>query len=88
MITLYHHSQVNMRLMSLEKEKGHSSSGDPARPKAVFPGRAQCPRCRATVSGSVAAASEVAVGEKESNQTGDIEASQWNEREVLRFLER
>ena len=78
-----------MRLMSLEKEKGHSSSGDPARPKAAFPGRAQCPRCRATVSGSVAAAAAAgAAGGKESNRTGDIEASQWNEREVLRFLER
>ena len=68
-------------MMSLEKEKGHSSSGDPARPKAVFPGRTQCPRCRA------AGAAGVAGTAKESNRTDSV-TSQWDEREVLRFLER
>ena len=65
--------------MAVEKDKGESSSGDPARPKALFPdGTRQCPKCRSAGGAAAAAAREA----------GDQAAVSWDEKEVLRFLER
>ncbi len=61
--TLSHtRTQVNVRLMAVEAKYGHSSSGDPLYPKAIFPSMAACPKCggqlHATTAQMLAAATK------------------------------
>jgi hypothetical protein len=78
-------NQVNQRLARVESTYGHSSSGDKLFPKQPWPPASLCPLCRLPqLPGDQASSSSSGDGNATS---GSNQPQQWNEAEVVRFLQ-
>lgn len=91
--TVWYGVQVNARLQRIETKYGHSSSGDPAFPKAPWPPASICPACwdSSSSSSSSTAFKKGSVNSSQAQQEGTEQQQQqqprWKEQQVLQFLE-
>ncbi|GAX79304.1 hypothetical protein CEUSTIGMA_g6745.t1 [Chlamydomonas eustigma] len=73
------HNQVNARLMVEEAGSGGSTHGDLKHPKVIFPTASMCPKCYKKHPGNV---------EEKGVDAGMGNSTDWDEGEILLFLER
>ena len=80
--------QVNGRLAQVESKYGHSSSGDKLFPKQAWPSASICPLCQLPqLPGDQTSSSGSSSSSSDANSTSASGQLQWNEAEVVRFLQ-